>query len=313
MAFSGGTAICIGTSGVSSTSVVTDTNDFVINQSVGHFGLLAVVSDNLSITDGATNDHSSVTGGTGTWTKILEHTNSNGAAAAGVTTSIWLFEPSADHAAESVAFTANFSAALVDKVSRLYRFTKAVGTVAVVVASTGFAVDASNGFGSGATSGLSSTARMHFAAHGKEANSTVGLTASTGWTAISDLASRSRSHVDAVLLRTEYRFSTSTGETSNPTMAVSGDTASIIVALNEVNNSIAGTSTVAFSGSGTLTGTGALSGAVTAAFSASGALTGGGSLSGAVTMAFSASGTLAHLPIVIPTQMTSPFMRSFIS
>jgi hypothetical protein len=91
--------------------------------------------------------------------------------------------------------------------------------------------DAANGFGSAAFSGLPSQERLYYRGLGKEANSTTDITVSTSFTAAT--LTRSRNNASAVLLRAEFRINTSTGETSNPTLAVTGDTAAVFVALEE--------------------------------------------------------------------------------
>src|SRR5690242_20347490 len=56
----------------------------------GDEGLLIQVTDNIATADGATNTHTSVSGGTGNWTKLGEYTNSpTGVAGDGICVSIW--------------------------------------------------------------------------------------------------------------------------------------------------------------------------------------------------------------------------------
>lgn len=93
-------------------------------------------------------------------------------------------------------------------------------------------VAASNGFGSSAFSGLSSASRLYLRVAGKAANSTTTITASTNFTSWA-LALRSRNNAAASIARAEERINTSTGETSNPTLAVSGNTAGLFFALKE--------------------------------------------------------------------------------
>lgn len=201
----------------------------------GDFGILVNVTDNTSTVDGDNNEHTSVSGGTGTWTKLGEYTNANGAAAAGVTTSVWLFQASGT-VSTGTTITLNYSANRTDKTASFWKFTKASGTVIVLDTAPGTnpitsQVDASNGFGSSAFSGLPSAARLYFRGLGKEANSTTQITVSSSFTAIT--LQRSRNSASAVLVRGEFRINTSTGVTSNPTLAVSGDTAGLFFSLVE--------------------------------------------------------------------------------
>jgi hypothetical protein len=205
----------------------------------GDFGLLVSVSDNTGTSDGDNNEHTSVSGGTGTWTKLGEYGNSSAGAAAGVVVSVWLFQATGT-VSIGTSITLNFSSNRVDKSCSFWKFTKTAS--ANIQLDTEPAtnpitseVNAANGFGSSAFSGLASAARLYFRGLGKEANSTTAITVSAGpFVAISP--QRSRNNADAVLVRGEFRISTSTGETSNPTLAVSGDTAGLFFALVEVAN-----------------------------------------------------------------------------
>lgn len=244
------------TSGVSSSSLNWTTASNALSTS-GDLAILTVVSDNITTTDGATNDHTSVTGGNGTWTKLGEYTNGEGSAAAGVTTSQWLFTSTGTNAVGTV-FTINFSGAVVDKVAAGWKFTVAAGNSLQASASiVGNATDASNGFGSASHSGLASLSRLYIRSLGKEANTTTGITVSTSFTRFTATA-RSRNNALAVCTASEFRINTSTGETSNPTLAVSGDTAAVFSALEEYTPS-AGSYTIV-ADAGTFTHTGAAAG-----------------------------------------------------
>jgi len=231
---SGGT---LGT-GVSSTSSTTFTLTTATNTlASGDFAVLTVTTDNTATADGDSTDHTSVAGGTGNWSKIGEYTNGNGAAAAGVTTSLWLFEATGAMAVGTV-ITITLGTARVDKVASFWKFTVAAGKILELDTEPatnpiGNGVDASNGFGSVAFSGLTSKERLYFRGLGKEANTTTAITVSGSFTAIT--GNRSRNNASAITLRGEFRINTSTGETSNPTLAVSGDTAGLFAALIEAD------------------------------------------------------------------------------
>jgi hypothetical protein len=66
---------------------------------------------------------------------------------------------------------------------------------------------------------------------GKKVNSVTGITPTSGWTAFT--GQRSQNGASARIVRGEFIIDTSTGATSDPTMAVSGDTASFMGALAE--------------------------------------------------------------------------------
>lgn len=236
MAISSGGTLGTGTHSTSASSftLTTATNALA----AGDFAMLEVVTDNLQTTTGPSTNHTGVSGTNLSATKLGEYTNGQSAAAAGVTTSLWLLEATGAVGTGAV-ITVSLSGAVVDKVAGAWKFTKGAGMAIRLCNVPGQfaanpimqAVNASNGFGSAAFSGGPSQSRLYFRAMGKEANSTTALTVSSGFTATT--AQRSRNNAAAVLVRGEFRINTSTGETSNPTMAVSGDTAAVFAALEE--------------------------------------------------------------------------------
>jgi len=221
----------VGASSVSSTSFNATT---AATLTAGNIGILAVVTDNTTTTDGNTSDHSTVTDSSGavSWTKLYEYTNGESAAEAGVTTSLWLRPRQGSDLASGSTVTITLGTARVDKTASSWQFTCSADPTQAASA-VGTLVDAANGFGSASFSSLPSKEYLFFRACGKEANvaSTSDLTASTGFSTIT--AQRSRNNAAAVLVRGEWRIVTATGETSNPTFAFSGDAASIFVALEE--------------------------------------------------------------------------------
>lgn len=235
MALASGGTLGTGTSSASGSSFAFNTTTSAL--AVGDLAILVVVTDNLQTSTGTSTDHTGVSGTNLTATKLGEYTNGQSAAAAGLTTSLWLLEATGT-VSIGAAVTMSLSGAVVDKACSAWRFTKGAGMA--VRLGPDFspnpvmsAVNAANGFGSSAlaSSPSTSTSRLFFRALGKEANSTTALTLSSGFTAIT--AQRSRNNASAVLVRGEFRINTSTGETSNPAMAVSGDTAGVFVALEE--------------------------------------------------------------------------------
>jgi hypothetical protein len=224
----GNTAHAASASSVTHTTATT-------NMVAGDCGVLFVVTDNIAAVDGNNNEHTSVTGGTGVWTKVSEYTNSNAGAGNGVTISLWIFNSTGTNSIGTV-FTINFSGAIVEKALTMHGYSKATGTLLVASAEPGTnpitsQVDAANDFGSSAFAGLASASRLYFRAMGKEANSVTDITPSTNFTVTG--RTRSQNAASAVFSRGEYRINTSTGETSNPTLAVSGDTAGLFAAFVE--------------------------------------------------------------------------------
>src|SRR5262245_18387030 len=213
--------------------------------SVGDIALVMLAADNTSTTDG---DNSELTGvtdtGGNTWRKLGEYTNSPGGAAAdGVTVSCWYTKATTALATGST-ITFTYGSARVGKAGIGWVFT--IGSGNVVKQTTSAAVQtqevtgASNGFGSSSFASLPSLARLYLRVCGKEASSTGFLTASTNFTQMNV-----RGTGTAMLVRAEYRLNTSTGETSNPTYNVTGDTASLFFALEEVADVVNSNGTLA--------------------------------------------------------------------
>lgn len=208
---------------------------YAVAVAAGHVLILQVVTDNITTTDGNTNDHLACSDDKGnTYIKVYEYTNGNGAAAAGITVSVWLCTLQVA-VSGTTNVTVTFSGSLSDRVGNQHEFTIAAGKIMQVVQDTGTPAgnvgDASNGFGSMSTSTLTNNEHLHFRTGGKEANDTTALTPTTNYTITT--AQRSRNNALAVIVRGEFRINTSTGETSNPTHAVAGDFASIFVAFEE--------------------------------------------------------------------------------
>lgn len=244
-----------------------------IDASANEFGLLYVGSDNTQTTDGTSSEVTSVTGGNGTWTKLGEYTNGEGAADAGIVASLWLFVPSGSNPS-GTSFTINFAnASRAARTALLWGFNCAAGKVPQLAATPVYnAVDAANGFGSATISGLSSAARLYFRAMAKESNSTTNITPTTNFTACN--AVRSGIQAAGVLARAEYRINTSTGETSNPTLAVAADAASVFVALEEGIAATNGTASGSIAFSGTATATNRTNGTASGSMGLTGSATG---------------------------------------
>jgi len=231
----------VGTLGTGANSTSNSTFTFVTvtnSLAAGDIGILTVASDNIATADGSSLNHVLPSGGTGLWSRLREYTNAPSAAAAvGATVSMWKFEATGT-VNTGTTITVNFSGNLTDKCCSFHKFTVGAGNTLMLnrtgaeEGSITSEVTGANGFGSSAFTGLSSISRLYFRGLAKEANSTTDITVSTSFTAITP--TRSRNNAAAILVRGEFRIVTATGQTSNPTLAVSGDTAGIFLALEEV-------------------------------------------------------------------------------
>jgi len=205
----------------------------IVTWTAGNLFLLCIVFDNVSTTVSNSNDCTGVTdntaGGGNTWSKAHERTQSNGAAADGVTVAVF-YSKLTNNITTSDTITVQFSASVTDKISVAAEFTIG-GTPSLETTKDQHSL-AGNGYGSNVIGSLSSIERLYAMYGGKESNSVNALDAlSTSFSALSN--ARSRNNAAAVRTSGEYRINTSTGETSNPTHTISADTASVFIAISE--------------------------------------------------------------------------------
>lgn len=198
----------------------------------GEVGVLRVGLDNISAVDGDNNEVVSITGGSGTWTKLGEYTNSQGGQALGVTVSAWVFIPSGSNPVGTV-FTITLSGSRTQKVAALEKWSVGAGkglqqtTEAAYIVSQ---IDAGAGFGSSAYTGLTNKERLYLRVLGAEMSTTSSVAATSGFTALSTFRSSTSSPIS---LLGEFDVATSTGETSNPSFTPTADKAGMFFALEE--------------------------------------------------------------------------------
>ena len=261
----------------------------------GEVGVLRIALDNITATDGDNNEVTSVTGGDGTWEKLGEYTNSQGAGAAGVTVATWLFTPSSSNASGTV-ITITLASSRTQKIAALEKWNVGVGsslrqtTGAAPVVSQ---VDAGGGFGSSSFSGLTDGERLYLRVLGAEMSTTASVSATAGFTALSTFRSSTSSPIS---LLGEFRVNTSTGETSNPAFTPTADKAGIFFALEEYSVG-GGGSPIAGSASGNI---GAITGSASANLLISATASGNigaitGAASGRVAIKGSANGNIGAI------------------
>jgi hypothetical protein len=227
----GGTLGSQGNAVLGSTMTLTTATN---NLAAGEQGILFIAKDNAGTTDADHVEVTSVTGGTGTWTKLAEYTNGQGVAAAGVTLSIWRFVASGATNIGTV-ITINFSGNVAEKAASFWKYTTAVGKVLGLTSGGGnpikTATDASANFGNSSLAGLPSLERLYLGAMAREGSAISPAIGTTDFTTITEQASRA--NVAAVTVWAEYRINTSTGETIAFTSFSSGDGVGILMALQE--------------------------------------------------------------------------------
>src|SRR5438552_1471013 len=155
-----------GSSDKTSSSSWTFATGFANPLEAGHLGVLILATDNRATANGNTHDHQSITDAAGnTWTKAREFTNGQGAAAAGVTVSIWYTKASSTLAA-GANITVNFSGAITAKAASCEEFT--MGDNVTVEAGGDVAASTASVPGSITLSGLSNTSHLWIRATGRE-------------------------------------------------------------------------------------------------------------------------------------------------
>jgi hypothetical protein len=212
------------TSGTSLTVSIT------VQLEAGNVGLMVVACDNTATTNGDHDEISSVSDTQGsTWTNLGEETAAGSGAAGGVTVGLWMVRPTSN-LTTSDTVTITFANTITAKAARIYEFT--VGNP-LTSAGSNVSATSGNGWGSLSISGLAASAEyLYFRALAKESSSTTSITPTTNFTEIGNSRSGA-SGASSVLVRGEFRIVTATSETSNPTLTVSADSASVFVALAE--------------------------------------------------------------------------------
>jgi hypothetical protein len=200
----------------------------------GDWIYIGVSSNNTSTTDGDNSEVSGVADTRGNpWQKVGEWTNANGSAGAGVTLSVWRTQVSVDIPANDMTITVTYGSARANKAISAYAWRSSTfsGSITLQGPITPDDLDAANGFGSVSQPSAPTVQALYLRFMGKEANTTTALTPTSGWTAIPN--TRSSNVAAARTIYGEFIIQDSTGQTSNPTLAVSGDTAGVFVSITE--------------------------------------------------------------------------------
>lgn len=228
----------LGTS-VASTSSATLDHTLTANLLSGDWVVMTIVSANSSTTDGDNSEVSSVVANTSVndinFTKIGEYTNSEGVAASGLTTSLWIGQASKEMVGSLTTIRTTWGSARIQRAVSAWQFRPSNHAGFVILQSpiTPDAVDASNGFGSVAQAAYSTPTQdvLYFRGLGKQANTTTALTPTSSFTAITN--ARSQDNAAARCVYGEFILQSSTGATSDPTLAVSGNTAGVFATIGE--------------------------------------------------------------------------------
>lgn len=189
--------------------------------------LVAVVSENIATTSGETNTHTSFVGASLEFIKVGERTVTHGAAADGVTISLW--RRSVSTGVGTLNFTATFTAAVTRKCAVARKVISDLDLMVDFV--DGRTNLASSQFGTLAASGLPNRQRVWFRASAMAYYASTNATPTSGWSIGNTVGTGSGA--SGIMGRNEYKIATSTGETSSMTQNIADDSASIMVALSE--------------------------------------------------------------------------------
>jgi hypothetical protein len=226
----------LGTNGLATSNTTITLTNATNALLAGDWIVMSVSSNNTSTTDA---DNSEVTGVTDTkgnpWQKLGEWTNSEGVAGSGITTSLWMTQVSVDIVVSDMTITTTFTSARANKACSAYIFRSSTfsGPTMLLGPITPDATDASNNFGSKSQDiFVPTTEVLYFRGLGKQANTTTQLTPTTSWTAItnarsSNVAAARCAYGEFIIVNSDSLV------TSDPTLAVSGNTAGVFVGIAE--------------------------------------------------------------------------------
>ncbi len=217
--------------GASWSGIAIDTSAAVDNVIV-----LVLATDNLTTTDGQTNNHTSITDTKGnTWTKRSEFTNGQGAAAAGATVSIWTTKVTTALTAGTDTLTANFSGSITAKAIHSQRFSVGAGNVVSLDAGPSDLANDAADAGSITLSGATAKEHLWIRAQSVELSS-ASYTASTNYAVFGGVLSGASTSGGAgasnIHARGEFRILNATSDSTDPT-TIAADQAGTYIALNE--------------------------------------------------------------------------------
>jgi len=205
---------------------------FSVQLDADTIGIFGLVTDNITNNTGNNNEHVSAVDSQGQdWEKIHEHTAAGGGVGGGVTVSMWK-RKTAVNLTLSDTITVTLSANAVAKAARVYRFGVGAGND-LELEDVAESATAGNGWGALSISGLPNQEHLFIRFMGKESATNTDLTPTANWTTTGGNRSSSNGST-AVIVRGEFRITTGTNETSNPTLTISSDNVSVMAAFKEV-------------------------------------------------------------------------------
>lgn len=232
MAFSAVTAL--GTAGVD-TGAGNPSITLSANAEAGRFVFVLIAKDNVGTADGTSSEITDVTDSAGgnTWQSAGANRNGQGAANAGAYVDLW-WSVLTNQINSGGTITVQKSTD-VDCAITAYKATIGAGNT---VGLDGFPVGQNNDGADPSgitTSGLENIEHLHIRATASESETATGPTPTATWTAIAGtISSTAGASAANMRISGEYKISTSTGETSNPTL-FSADHSSMLYPFKEIS------------------------------------------------------------------------------
>lgn len=202
------------------------------NVTVGEILFAALLTDNLQTTGGSSSNHTTMTDTKGnTWTKLFEETDTDGAAADGITYSLWFSKVTTQLVEITDSVTAGTSAAVTSKAFALFRVLVAAGkTIALENVAYGHSAATAT------LSSLTSREYLFLGIHCGE-NETITIGEDADYTEI-HIEARSETtggEQTNVTLHQGSRIATLTGDTYTVGGTGTGNLLTILAAIKEVD------------------------------------------------------------------------------
>lgn len=196
---------------------------------VGELAVIIVACDNNATVDGDEGAVTSITDpGGNTWSKAIEFCNSQGAAQAGATCSIWYTKATAQvNNGSNITVNLSNSASRDKTCATAWKWYLFGGSTLAVEATNTLANDAADPGSLDATTANLECLRVRGIA--AESNSTTALTVTTDWTAFTGNQTAGGASASNMAVRGEWIESLGTGSVSDPTF-VAADCASAYAA-----------------------------------------------------------------------------------
>lgn len=202
--------------------------------SAGDVVVVVIAKDNTTTTDGDNNEVTSISDSAGgnTWTKARERTNSQAAAAAGATGSIW-FSKLTNAIASGGTITANFSANSTADAMSAWKFSITFGNVVSVESGVDGTPEDATTVPVATISGLTSQQYLFVAVTAVEGPSGDAFTQDADYTTMTRSGTTGAAAASNMTVNGAFRIFTGTGDTYAPTLGTARDLAQPFVALKE--------------------------------------------------------------------------------